>query len=218
MKIVCFKYYEALYPENVIFIDRENPEGIPMSFCFYLISTEDKNILIDVGCNGLERYKPYIHKTPLELLEEYGLTPQDITDVVITHAHFDHIEGIAPFVHCNIHMQRYEVERAKKFLQVWDNVHLFDESYAIAKDVNVVRIGGHTEGSSVIFAKNYLICGDEAYFMRSLKERVRNGNCDFPEKMQAFLDKYCDSEYAPLFLHDASILPNQVGFMTVFED
>ena len=189
-----------------------------MSFCFYLISTENKNILIDVGCDALNRYKPYVHKAPLELLEEYGLTPQDITDVVITHSHFDHIEGIAPFVHCKIRMQRYEEERAKEYLKDWENVHLFDESYQIAEGVNIVRIGGHTKGSCVVFAGDYLICGDEAYFIRNLKEKVRTGSCDYPEKMQAFLEKYSESEYTPLFLHDASILPNAVGFVTVFED
>lgn len=34
MKIVCFKYGEALYPEERIFIDRPGDNKIPMAFFF----------------------------------------------------------------------------------------------------------------------------------------------------------------------------------------
>src|SRR5262249_12527121 len=73
---------------------------IEMAMKVLLILFEDRKVLVDVGAG---------HKFPQKLLEIYGLDyehftlkqslqghhlrPEDITDVILTHCHFDHVGG-----------------------------------------------------------------------------------------------------------------------------
>ena len=144
MKIIVFKYGEALYPEYRLFADRSGDQKIPMAFCFYLIQTEGKNILVDTGCAGQEKYGFYAYKHPVELLAEYGLKPEDITDVILTHCHFDHVEGISFFRDAVIHVQKNEYDlRGAAYIGMPEKLVLFEEEDTVAEGVRVCRYGGH---------------------------------------------------------------------------
>jgi len=54
-----------------------------------LVSAGEKHILVDVGISGRETRRR---------LGECGLEPADISAIVVSHEHTDHIRGIAPFV------------------------------------------------------------------------------------------------------------------------
>lgn len=64
-----------------------------------LIETDDKRILIDTGMGDKQsekffsHYHPHGEATLLGSLKEKGFAPEDITDVVLTHLHFDHCGG-----------------------------------------------------------------------------------------------------------------------------
>jgi glyoxylase-like metal-dependent hydrolase (beta-lactamase superfamily II) len=64
-----------------------------------LVETDDKKILIDTGMGNKqgERFKshfePHGDTSLLSSLENKGVTPNEITDVFITHFHFDHVGG-----------------------------------------------------------------------------------------------------------------------------
>ncbi len=64
-----------------------------------LIEKEDKKILIDTGLGDKQDAKFRSHFYPhgddslLGSLEKLGLKPEDITDVILTHLHFDHVGG-----------------------------------------------------------------------------------------------------------------------------
>lgn len=218
MKIVLFKYGECVYPENRIFYGIESEAKIPMSFCFYMIQTDKKNILVDVGCDGQERYNFYVFRQPTELLKDFGLTPDDITDVIITHAHFDHIDDLGYYKKATVHIQEDEIPRAKLYIENRENVNIFKEEYSLDENITIKRYGGHTKGSCIVFAGNYVLCGDECYFPRNFEEKIPTGNTYSLEKSKAFVEDYANGEYKPLLFHDAGILSKEVGFLTVYED
>ena len=64
-----------------------------------LIETDDRKIIIDTGIGNKQDEKFRSHFSPhgkanlLDSLEKKGLTPEDITDVFLTHLHFDHAGG-----------------------------------------------------------------------------------------------------------------------------
>ena len=64
-----------------------------------LIETADKRILIDTGMGDKQsekffsHYHPHGDATLLGSLKDKGFAPEDITDVVLTHLHFDHCGG-----------------------------------------------------------------------------------------------------------------------------
>lgn len=64
-----------------------------------LVITGDRVILIDTGCGNKQDDKFYAYyylngdQTLLGSLNDAGYTPDDVTDVVLTHLHFDHCGG-----------------------------------------------------------------------------------------------------------------------------
>lgn len=212
------KYGEALYSEKRIFSDVMTDGDIPMSFCFYLIQTKDKNILVDVGCDGKEHYGFYVFKHPVMLVKEYGLEPEDITDIIITHSHYDHVELIGCYPNAIIHVQREEYEvRCWKYPHNKANVHLFDEGYTLCDNIRVQKYAGHSIGSCIVYAGETLLCGDECYFMENFERVVRVGNSNFPDRSQAFVKEFGPSYHKKLLFHDSKILSKTVGFETVYE-
>lgn len=78
---------------------------IELALRLVLIQTGGKTILIDTGIgdyHGLkfdERFGVTDSSSPLEkALQSIGLKPDDITDLVISHLHFDHVGGIGKMV------------------------------------------------------------------------------------------------------------------------
>ena len=64
-----------------------------------LIQTGDRNILVDTGIGNKQNdkwrahFEPHGEATLVGSLKEQGLSPEDITDVFLTHLHFDHCGG-----------------------------------------------------------------------------------------------------------------------------
>ena len=64
-----------------------------------LIVSGDRKILIDTGMGNKQdakffsHYQPTETKTIAEALAQHGFKPEDITDVLLTHLHFDHVGG-----------------------------------------------------------------------------------------------------------------------------
>ena len=84
---------------------------LPISFAFYLIQTNGRNILVDVGYNDGAGFVRRRFCKPVEVLKSYGLQPEEITDVVITHAHHDHLEAIGAYKNAVIYIQETDSPR-----------------------------------------------------------------------------------------------------------
>lgn len=68
-----------------------------------LIEIDNRKILIDTGIGDKQdakfrsHFEPFGEKTLLTSLAEKGLQPEDITDVLLTHLHFDHVGGAVKY-------------------------------------------------------------------------------------------------------------------------
>lgn len=68
-----------------------------------LIETNNRKILIDTGIGNKQdakfrsHFEPFGEKTLLSSLLEKDLHPEDITDVLLTHLHFDHVGGAVKY-------------------------------------------------------------------------------------------------------------------------
>lgn len=78
---------------------------IELALRLVLIRTGNKNILIDTGIGDYhgvkfdERFAVTNSSSPLEkALESIGVKPDEITDLVISHLHFDHVGGIGKMI------------------------------------------------------------------------------------------------------------------------
>lgn len=218
MKITVFKYGEAMYKAANLFADLEGEGKVPLAFCFYLIETGTQKILVDVGCDGRERYGFYTYRAPVEMLADYGLQPENITDVVITHAHFDHVAELQNYRHARLHIQKNEYARGEEYIGAWENLNLFTDQAQVAEAVKAVRYGGHTPDSCVVYAGRYLLCGDEAYGPRNFIDKIRIGNCADKEKAQRFAETCGGGTHIPLLFHDPDFVKGEAAFRVVCEE
>ena len=88
---------------------------IDLPFSFVLARTGSRNVLLDCGFmnegGGAEmaiRFDVPSWISPLRMLEEMGVARDDVSDIVLSHAHFDHMGSIAEFPKARLHIQKRE--------------------------------------------------------------------------------------------------------------
>ena len=220
--VYALKYAESTIPESWVFVGGDENVRIPISFIVYLIETEDKRILVDAGCDTMPGFDMKYFVSPVDVLAMAGYSAEDITDVIATHAHHDHIEAVKHFENAVVHIQALEYESSqKKYKYIPDgfSLNVFEDETELC-GIKVKRISGHAKGSSVVEffcgGQQYVICGDECYSRRCLTEKRPTGSSFDPKKSREFVEKYSDEKYTALLCHDPDILPGQNGVLKIF--
>lgn len=93
----------------------ESPVVIPGSAMVWLIrGPADRNILVDTGFRpGHPNAWQQLRETyvrPDRAVAKLGIAPEDITDIIITHLHWDHADGVSLFPNAHIWIQKAELE------------------------------------------------------------------------------------------------------------
>jgi len=72
---------------------------------------DNRNVLVDAGFHRADlvsRWKPANYSTPAEAVARAGVKPEDVTDVIVSHVHWDHLDGIDLFPKARVWIQREE--------------------------------------------------------------------------------------------------------------
>jgi len=137
----------------------------------FLIRTGDRVVLVDVGVGGISN-DSYTGGDFLDSLRAYGVGPEDVTDVLFTHLHFDHVgwatrrgEIVFPNATYRVHAADWahfvEADAAaagavRKLGPLRDRLAPFDSDVTIAPGLDARHTPGHTPGSTV-----YVLSGDD---------------------------------------------------------
>lgn len=85
-------------------------DSVRIDFMVWLIQGKGKNILVDAGfLNGIPDAADFDvtnYVRPDSALSKLAVQPQDITDIVLSHPHWDHIDGIGLFPNAHIWIQK----------------------------------------------------------------------------------------------------------------
>jgi glyoxylase-like metal-dependent hydrolase (beta-lactamase superfamily II) len=119
-KSAVFEVYAIRYATSpgfkvsslVVGADPTLKKDIPFMF-WVLKGSSGRNILVDAGCYRgptFERWKLADFIKPSDAIGKVGLTPEQITDVIVTHIHFDHVGGVDLFGKAHVWIQRAEYE------------------------------------------------------------------------------------------------------------
>lgn len=151
----------------------ETDTPIEMDYFFWILRGIDRTIVVDTGFSpvgGAVRNRTSLADVGA-LFTEFGVDPALGPDVVVTHAHYDHIGNLGLFSRSRVIMAREEYEfwsskHAQRVMfhhSVQDEeigyLHdvereqrlvLFEDSYELAPGVTVMKVGGHTPGQSVV--------------------------------------------------------------------
>jgi glyoxylase-like metal-dependent hydrolase (beta-lactamase superfamily II) len=78
-----------------------------------LKGSDGRNVLVDAGFHRddfVQRWHPNPFLTPSEAVARAGVKPEDVSDVIISHIHWDHLDGIDLFPKARVWIQREEFD------------------------------------------------------------------------------------------------------------
>jgi glyoxylase-like metal-dependent hydrolase (beta-lactamase superfamily II) len=164
-------------------IDVDDDNRILMAMRCLLITSENtgRTYLIDNGCGTKfnDKYEQiyqldYAHSTLRESLRYHGFTPDDITDLIFTHLHFDHCGGTTyydeqqelrhTFPHATYHITQQHLKTATnpnarekasfladniRPIAEWDKLNILDEHHEYEEGLEALPVNGHTLGQQL---------------------------------------------------------------------
>ena len=175
----CFEVYAIRYAtverragENFIGGDAHEA-GMPMDYFVWLAKSATQTWVIDTGFNeaAATRRKRRFLGSPVDGLRALGVEAADVTRVVLTHLHYDHVGNFDLFPNATFHLQDRELAYATGRYMAhgfFSGAYELDEITAMVRHVyagrvafhdgdaelgpgiSVHRVGGHTKGLQVV--------------------------------------------------------------------
>ena len=205
----------------------------------YLIEHDDRMVLFDCGPHPdlardpaarlgstAQTYEIEVGVSDLLIsqLARWGIPPDRITDIVLSHLHYDHAGALRYFEHARVHVQRAEREFAAHppVYQAGDYVgddfsgpidwHEIDGDHDVFGDGRLMLIAtpGHTRGHQSLLVRleeqPVLLVGDAAPHARTLAERALPAVLWNPDQMVASWERLeqvgADYGATMIFPHD----------------
>lgn len=110
-QVFAIKYCdEGRMPADGMVIGAAGNDSIDVSDFFWLLKDPDGgNVLVDAGfIDSTHTTKNYIR--PDSVLLQLNISPREISEIIITHPHYDHIGGITLFPNARIWMNQADYE------------------------------------------------------------------------------------------------------------
>lgn len=99
------------FPASSYAVGANPQDSVRGCFMVWLLKGENgRNILVDAGFLDTARTTPVPVMPPDLVLKKIGVKASDITDVIITHPHYDHIGGVTLFPNAKVWMQKEDFE------------------------------------------------------------------------------------------------------------
>ena len=158
--------------ENFIGADPHESGGT-MDYFVWLVRNGERSYVIDTGFTeeiGNKRGRQFLH-CPSKGLGALGVDASQVSDVIITHLHYDHIGNFALFPSATFHLQdremayatgrhmaspvmnhAYEVEDITAMVRrVYEGrVRFYDGDATLAPGISIHHVGGHTDGLQIV--------------------------------------------------------------------
>lgn len=140
----CYEVFAIRYAwvdrrrtENFIAHD-PHEASMPMDYFVWLIRDATRTILVDTGFNeraAHERKRNFL-RCPISALGVLGVQPDQVTDVILTHLHYDHAGNLKLLPSARMHLQEKEMQYATgKYMQY----QMLRHAYAVEDVIDVVR-------------------------------------------------------------------------------
>lgn len=222
--------------ENFIAHDDRHSGPMPLAFYLWAIKGPGRTLVVDTGFDenmAHKRGRIFLHN-PAHLLADIGIAPSDVTDVIITHMHYDHCGNLGLFPNARYHIQEAEMAyctgRAMTYALLRrpfeaDNIKeaidcLFQDRLVIHEGdsdlgggIRLHKVGGHTKGLQVVSVPTrrgqLVLASDAAHYWANLNRRSPFPIVvDVQEMLAAYdtLERLADGPYHVIPGHDPKVL------------
>ena len=214
MKLYRLKYAESTLPASMVFQGGDAAEKIPITFAVYLIITQDRKILVDAGCHTMPGFEMKNFSSAAAVLKEMGIAPEEITDLLLTHAHHDHCEATKDFKNATVHLAKAAYEKASKHIPADFKVNTFEQELCLTPRIKMLEWGGHALGSCIVELQAsdaiHILAGDECYTDANLQKKIPTGSTCHLEQSAAFIEKFSQPPYRVHTCHDLSLKTERI--------
>lgn len=178
--------------------DAARGESLDIAMSVWLVRAGDRVVLVDTGFfrdGWFERFEVSDYVRPDEAVARFGVNPDAVTDIVVTHAHWDHMGGLELFPNATAWIQRdefvyytadgWQPDAAHGGIDPADIRHLVDrnlngrvrlvdgDGVTILPGLTVFTGARHTFASQYVLvdgAEPVVLASDNAYLYRGLAE------------------------------------------------
>jgi len=236
-RVYAVHYGKSSYTEGKILKGGSSSKKLPFAWYFWIIQGQDRTILVDTGFSDSRMAKKWKFRgyvKPLTRLKQLGISPTDVTDVIVTHAHWDHIGNLAAYKKAKIWMQEEEYKYARSKVNPtkerakgmrWEDVeqlisaekegrlHLVQGDNTLTPGITMTLSGGHTPGSQYVTVETLdgpvIIAGDETYLYKNNRRHQPIGNAVDHEANLIAIKQMHRRAASPFFIvpgHDRLVL------------
>lgn len=227
-EVYGLQYGSSRYGEDHVFANGSAHNTVDFAWLFWVVRAGERTILVDTGFDDpelAERWDFREYVRPKDRLAQMGIAPSEVTDVIITHLHWDHAGDVGRYDNATVWLQRAEYEYAKsrlsdddpssKGMRIGDlraveavesagRLRLVDGSSSVAPGVAVRLAGGHTPGSQYVTVEaldgTVVLAGDEAYVYDNVLQRVPTGSTFDEEANTASIEAMLSSAASPFLV------------------
>ena len=195
------RFAHVSYPVSSLVRGAERGRDIDIAFTVWVMRAGNRVVLLDAGFyreKFIARWKPMDFVTPAEAVQRgLGIAPQQVTDIVISHSHWDHVDGADLFPRATVWIQKEEydyyvgpqgevlhtggadVDDAKMLAELnkAGRVRLVDgDAKEILPGITVYTGGKHTFASQFAgvetIAGTVVLASDNAYLYENLEKKL----------------------------------------------
>ena len=102
------------FPVAALIAGADTSRRMDIALMVWLLKGPDgRNILVDAGFQRedlVKRWKPANYVSAAVAVARFGVKPEAITDIIVSHVHWDHLDGVSLFPNARIWIQREEYE------------------------------------------------------------------------------------------------------------
>jgi glyoxylase-like metal-dependent hydrolase (beta-lactamase superfamily II) len=179
----------------------EPDRPLQLDFYFWLLRGPDQVILVDTGVHpAAERPGRQLLIRPADAVAALGVAADDVSQVVVTHCHSDHIGNLDAFARAKLTVQRREIDfwsgsiaRRRQFAATVDPGQIkylrgaidsgrgvvIDGDTSVADGVEVRLVGGHCPGQQIVIVRTsgapVVLPSDAVHFYEELDRQMPFG-------------------------------------------
>jgi glyoxylase-like metal-dependent hydrolase (beta-lactamase superfamily II) len=185
------------FPVRGLIAGADTSRRMDIAMSVWLLRSNQRNVLVDAGFyrdKFVTRWKPANFVQPSDAVRSAGVRPEDVTDIIVSHIHWDHADGIDLFPNARVWIQKDEYEhyvapdgsardraidpddaKMLSVLKARGRVHLIDgDSTEIIPGITVFTGGKHTFASQYATVRSdvgtMVIASDNAYLYENLEQ------------------------------------------------